>query len=73
VYVGETVQPVALGVCLFVLMGYLTFVVFMAPLLVNGSFGTINTFYMLGGFQAVTVISVFLFMKETSGLSNYEK
>ena len=73
VYVGETVTPVGLGICLFVLMGYLTAVIFVAPLLVDGSFGTENTFYLLAGFQVITCATLGLWMRETKGLSVYER
>ena len=73
VYVGETVQDVAMGICLFVLMGFLTVLIYVSPFLVEGPFGVPNTFFLLAGFQGVTVVSLFFFMKETKGLTAHEK
>ena len=69
VYCGETVTPVGLGLCLFMLMGYLTIVIFIAPMLVTGSFGVANTFFLLAGFQVITCVTLFLWLRETTGLT----
>jgi len=63
-----------MGFTLFTLMFSLVFITIISPSVMSeNGFGTKNTFYFLGGFQAITCITLGLFMKETKGLTREQK
>ena len=68
-YVGEIGVDATLGIALCTLMSMITITTYLVPLLVTGSLGVVNTFYMIASFQFCTIAILYTFMKESKGLS----
>jgi hypothetical protein len=68
-YAAEVMVDSALGAALTVLFGLQAIQSLVDPTII-GDLGISNTFYIFGGFQIVTVIILFLAMKETKGLDS---
>ena len=65
-YINEIVSnDSVLGLCLFLLMFMLTLESVATPVIVNSKLGVAGLFYVLGFFQAIVVIFLVFYLKET--------
>ena len=73
IYAAEVVHDSALGICVFTLQLTLLTQSLVSPSIIRSSFGVLGLFYFFCGFQAFTCTILFLFMKETKGLTTEQK
>ena len=72
VYVAEVVTDSAMGFSVMILMVTLLIQSLGANAFI-AAYGITNLFYILGGYQVLTILVVIVWMKETKGLSDEEK
>ena len=74
-YAAETVVDVALGMCYFTLWGTVLILSMVCPVLMDDEkgIGTSNVFFIFGGLSILAAAYVYLFIKETRGLTDLQK
>lgn len=72
VYAAEVVCDPAMGICLFALWGFLVIQTIFANSLIS-LVGISGLFYILAGYQVFTIAVLFVFMKESQGLTGEQK
>jgi hypothetical protein len=73
VYSAETCTDIGLGVCLLTLWAVVLIEVLLVPTLMNSSLETSGVFFLFAAFSAVAAVFIFVFLKETRGLTDREK
>ena len=74
IYVSEVVSSDAvMGLCIFTMQFCTTLQSMTTVWLLNSKLGTDGLFYVLGGIQVVAFITLWIFVKESKGLSEVEK
>jgi len=68
VYAAEVVCDPAMGICLFALWGFLVIQTIFVNSLITVT-GIPGLFYILAGYQVITISVLFIFMKESQGLT----
>ncbi len=73
VYLAETCTDIGLGVGLLTLWAVVLIEVLFVPTLMNSSIETSGVFFLFAAFSAVAAVFIYVFLKETRGLSDKEK
>ena len=73
-YTAETTIDSALGICLLTLWGTATVLTLICPPLMSADFlGPNNVFFIFSGISFFAMIFMIFYIKETKGLTDYEK
>lgn len=73
VYSAETCTDIGLGVCLLTLWAVVLIEVLFVPTLMNTAIEASGVFYLFSIFSFIAAIFIYVFLKETRGLSDKEK
>ena len=74
VYSSETTIETAFGACLLTLWGTVLILSIVCPILLDPkSLGASNVFFIFSGLSVLATLYVYIFMKETKGLSDKDK
>lgn len=73
VYSAETCTDIGLGVCLLTLWAVVLLEVLTVPTLMNTALETSGVFFLFSVFSAIAAVFIYVFLKETRGLTDKEK